>query len=135
LTEQNLTYMSLPMVINQNQNKNTVPTIINLTPHIVRIAGPSDELLGEWAPSGRAVVSMETTVDKQLSESIGFSVGRTVYGKTEGLPPPSRGTYYIVSSIVRAANLSRHDLLTPDTGPDCLRREGLPYAARRFLIS
>jgi hypothetical protein len=78
LTEQNLTYMSLPMVINQNQNKNTVPTIINLTPHIVRIAGPSDELLGEWAPSGRAVVSMETTVDKQLSESIGFSVGRTV---------------------------------------------------------
>jgi hypothetical protein len=84
--------------------------IINLTPHAINILGTVNGDI-TIPPSGRvARVSAETEHAGVIG---GLPIVRTTYGQATDLPAAESGTWYIVSSIVRAAYPARGDLLTP----------------------
>lgn len=83
--------------------------IVNLTPHPLVIQKKDGEKV-TIAPSGLARVAASYVED---SEVFGISVGHTQYGAVEGLPEEKEGTLYVVSSLVRCALPSRHDLVSP----------------------
>ena len=98
-------------------------TIINLTPHIVKLNSGK-----EFPPSGMvARVSAKfsnVTSPELLREEI--YVYRVEYGEIEGLPEPEEGKLYIVSAMVLEAGkrIGRNDLLAPATGhPETVRNE------------
>lgn len=62
------------------------------------------------------------------------------YGEAENIPDPEDGTYYIVSSMVLAAEnilpkfMRRRDLVAPATGhPDCIRKNGFIVSVPGFV--
>jgi len=77
-----------------------------MTPHAINIIdGPT------LPPSGRTIrLKMETA---PAGEVDGIPLTRTVYGKAEGLPEVEPGTYYVVSSMVKAVYPERRDFLVP----------------------
>ena len=98
-------------------------TIINLTPHIVKLNSGK-----EFPPSGMvARVSAQfslTTSPELLKEEI--YIYTVEYGEIEGLPEPKEDTLYIVSAMVLEAGerMGRNDLLAPATGhPETVRNE------------
>ena len=98
-------------------------TIINLTPHTIKINSGK-----EFPPSGMvARVSAQfslTTSPELLKEEI--YIYTVEYGEIEGLPEPEEGKLYIVSAMVLEAGkrIGRNDLLAPATGhPETIRNE------------
>lgn len=85
--------------------------VINLTPHAINYYG-ADKWIEQFPPDG-TVARLE--MEKQ-GEWVGPGVKlrtRPTPQKTVGLPPQNGGTLFIVSSMVRDANPSRLDLLSP----------------------
>lgn len=106
--------------------------IINLTPHVIKIADADGVIIREFEPSG--TIARVTTTEAPAGEIDGIPVVQTQFGEVEGLPEPQENTIYLVSSLVRSAvPESRTDVLVPDTGPTAVRDEGGRIVAVRRL--
>ena len=105
-------------------------TIINLTPHVVRLNDGT-----EFAPSG--TVARVTAVHEEQDRYEGLRIFTVLYGKVEGLPPESDAPdapIYIVSGLVLQAINGRHDVVAPATGhPSVVRREGQIHSVPGFV--
>ena len=90
--------------------------IINLTPHAVKIVREGRTLV-TIEPSGE--VARVHTVNRPLGVVVVGGVDVPLmgqsYGETTGLPRPVGDTLLLVSSLVRAANPDRGDLVSPGT--------------------
>jgi len=105
-------------------------TLINLTPHAIKVAAEDGSIVLEIAASGstaRCAASSET-----VGEIDGTPVVRSAFGPVEGLPEPIEGTVYIVSSMVAQQCAGREDVVAPDTGPTAIREKGQVVAVKRF---
>ena len=83
--------------------------IINLTPHIVNYKGH------EFKPEAKPAKVKEESFNLApiYSNDIEIEIVATKFGAVENLPNEEEETWYIVSSIVKAANPHRNDLLVP----------------------
>jgi len=97
-------------------------TLTNLTPHALTLRNPETGVETVIPPSG--TVARWATVDfERVLETVpGVPVpvaSAPVFGGAEGLPEPTPGTLFIVSSLVlQALKGSRPDVLGPGTGPN-----------------
>jgi hypothetical protein len=99
-------------------------TILNLTPHDIKIR-KADLSMVTFPKSGDvARVSMETTPVDMID---GINVDVTNPGPVVGLPAPVDGTIFIVSAMVRSAVPNRKDVFSP--GPLVRDVSGNPIAA------
>jgi hypothetical protein len=101
--------------------------LVNLTPHpvaVVRILeddlDAEPEVVLELPPSGvvarcseHARVEQELDLTAQAGRYLAVPVLRMRLGPVQGLPPPSDGTWFVVSRIVAEARPDRDDLLVP----------------------
>lgn len=103
-----------------NTNKSNVITIVNTTPHEVKIVDTEGNVVKTFAPSGLTIRLAQETVT--VGSLDGVSLTRTVYGEpamvsAEGqsspLPEVKEGTYYLVSAMIKGALPERADLLVP----------------------
>jgi hypothetical protein len=94
-------------------------SIVNLTPHSITVkdcTSPSGEVL-PWVcpPSGAIARAIEHSTPAEPID--GIPTTTTTFGVVEGLPPPSEGTYYILSSLAADAayrtGRPTEDLLVP----------------------
>lgn len=103
-------------------------TLLNYTPHEINICNPEGTAIIRSIPSsGSARVS---SVNRPGDEIDGVPFAETVFGDVTGLPEPQDGVIYIVSDFVLRALPSRTDLVRPDTGPTCVRKDGQIWAVR-----
>lgn len=101
---------------------------INLTPHTIKIKHDDNEITID--PSGTIA---RVNVEESLCGTIeGIPVVHRITGGVEGIPATQDDVYYITSSMVKAAT-SRKDVLAPDTGPTCIRKEGRIVAVTRLI--
>lgn len=117
--------------------------LVNLTPHAIHICDETGTEIIRTIPSaGMARVS---STQNTLPSIDGIPMSETVFGEVTGLPEPEPGTTYIVSDFVLRAALAesekaaqrqdwlvpvRDDLVRPDTGPTCVRKDGQIWAVR-----
>lgn len=106
---------------------------VNLTPHAISVADESGNSLYDVPPSG--VIPRVSVGYSDVGEVEGVPVVRAVYGAVEDLPEPVEGTVFIVSGMVRERISNRNDVVSPDTGPTCLREDGRIVAVTRFVTS
>lgn len=85
-------------------------TIINCTPHPV-IVILDDGTTREFAPSG--VIPRVSSIEEEMPSIMGIPTCRRIYGAVQFLPDPEEDTFFIVSSMVKAAVPNREDLLVP----------------------
>lgn len=86
--------------------------IINLTPHAINYHGKGG-WIEQFPPDGR-VARVEMREQETFDGAMGVQCKTRPTPKgTIGLPNPVEGVYLIVSSMVREANPSRLDLLSP----------------------
>ncbi len=90
--------------------------LVNLTPHEVVIR--HYHYVTTVAPSGHtARVTQKTWAVQTAWDATSCTqcipIVRSEYGPVEGLPEPVEDTIYIVSSMVRVASPTRHDLASP----------------------
>lgn len=84
-------------------------TLINLTPHEIRIIHADQEVVIQ--PSGTvARCQVEQTIVGFVN---GIPVYKAIYGQVENLPDPQPGVVYIVSALVAQAVPNRDDVLIP----------------------
>lgn len=102
-------------------------TLVNLTPHAVRIFSTDGKTeLVTVPPSGSVarvavsrvetgVIPIEWDAERLLAQDplAGLPVFVGQYGAVTGLPDTITGTIYIVSAMVRAAVPSRRDVMSP----------------------
>lgn len=88
--------------------------IINLTPHTVVICDQSGNVVKSYPSEGAARVRIEFSERPSIDD---VPVKSVTYAETEGLPPASADTFYIVSMVVAQANPGRADLLCPNSAP------------------
>lgn len=86
-------------------------TIINKTPHAVYILNKDNTILKMFPKSNGMIRVPEKNTDVGFIDGIPISV--TEWGITTDVPLPKRGTFYIVSQLVRNALPDRPDLLVP----------------------
>lgn len=101
--------------------------VVNLTPHAISVM--TEEGIRTFEPSG--VVARVQTTTETLESVSGVPVSRTQFGEVSGLPAPKSGVVYIASSLV-ASHAKRPDVLSPDTGPTAIRKDGQIVAVRAF---
>jgi hypothetical protein len=105
--------------------------IVNLTPHLIRLAVGNS--VTEIRSSGVArLTSKEIRVGSvDFMDGSGavvtIPVIRTEYGEITNLPAPCEGVLYVTSSLV-ASRANRPDVVSPDTGPTALRKDGDVWA-------
>ena len=100
--------------------------LVNLTPHEVTLQHNGEKF--SFAPNGD--VARVETAYHELSDIAGFVEYHTV----QGLPNPTPGTAYLVSSIVLAHISDRDDVFAPDTDQHAIRDgSGHITAVTRFL--
>lgn len=95
-------------------------TLVNCTPHPIRIVLPSGrtlELPAAAHPARLIAPPARSTALAVNAETVEVLVEAPPH-ETEDLPAPRPGTYYLVSSLLAAAHAGRPDLLAPATGPD-----------------
>ncbi len=90
-------------------------TIINLTPHAVVIAAPSETMM--IPSSGVARVGTSPSFDMSPINGIPVVSSPSATGVV-GLPPPLADRVYIVSGMVLAQCKGRTDVFAPGTGPN-----------------
>ncbi len=122
---------------------------INLTPHVIRIKGTNtetqEEQILEVPPSGKVAVRrpiMGESAARRLDQFEFYVSSRSlgpvvvmVQGdpKPQEFPKPAIGTIYLVSSMVQEELHACPDVLTPDTGPTAIRRNGQVWAVVRLI--
>lgn len=105
--------------------------VINLTPHPVSLADTEGNVIATFPPSGQtARVATSTEVVAQL---MGRPISRTTFGEVTGVPAPKEGVVFLVSTIVAQA-ARRPDVVSPDTGPTAVRKDGQVVAVRGFQV-
>lgn len=87
----------------------------NLTPHEVKIfklvgTAPDLDLIIEAGEEVARVSCEYMKVDKTVE---GVNLYRTIFGEVTGLPDYEKGTYLLVSTMVREALPLRKDLVSP----------------------
>jgi len=91
--------------------------LTNLTSHPLRLFTPHGVL--EVQPSGQ--LARVFTHSTPIGEVAGMAVVRPTFGEITGLPDPEPKTVFVVSQIVltalRAAGITRADVVAPDTTP------------------
>jgi hypothetical protein len=102
--------------------------IVNLTPHLIRIARGNDIL--ELPSAGLARV---TSTEIKVGEHDGIPLVKTKFSEVVGLPAPTPGTIFVVSAIV-AAHANRDDVVSPDTGGTALRKDGQVWAVFNLKV-
>jgi hypothetical protein len=112
--------------------------IINKTPHAVYILGDDRTILRVFPKSNGMIRVPEINEDIGFIEGVPISC--TTWGKTSDVPGPQRGTYYIVSQLVRNALPDRPDLLVPkqvvrDENGNILGCKRLDIGSKRFKIN
>lgn len=87
-------------------------TVVNLTPHAVRVVDKEGNIVKEFPSEGLARVSSVSTPIGVVDQ---IPVIKQEFGEIEGLPAPEEGVYYVVSAMVgtAAAKDGRTDLLGP----------------------
>lgn len=89
-------------------------TVVNLTPHAVRVVDKEGNIVKEFPSEGLARVSSVSTPIGVVDQ---IPVIKQEFGEIEGLPAPApeEGVYYVVSAMVgtAAAKDGRTDLLGP----------------------
>jgi hypothetical protein len=106
--------------------------LINLTSHMISLANAAGEIIATFLPSGvvaRCTASSE--VVQVLDLGVPFEIRRTTFGAVDGIPPPESWVFYITSTLV-AQRANRTDVVSPDTGPTAVRRDGQVVAVRAF---
>jgi len=104
--------------------------IINLTPHALGVYDAEGKNLIATIPSSGMVRVNTSAVEAGVVEIDGNSVPvvETTYGTVDGLPAAKEGTIYVVSVLViaalKAANIDRSDVVSPDTGSGSVVRDG-----------
>ena len=100
-----------------------VPSVINLTPHEIKIMGRSG-----WVsyPASGDVARVEMHTTPTESPLPGVYAHRQKRFGVSGLPAWRHGTIYLVSIVVLYAleGHERTDVFAPDTGPDSAVRDG-----------
>ena len=96
--------------------KETIMTIINLTPHAINFVDETGCPLVTVEPSGQlARVTAKTITTGSITVGdVTLPVTGTTYGEVEGLPAPEEGTIYIVSSLVASRCPDRTDVFIPN---------------------
>ena len=84
--------------------------IINLTPHSVVIVREGGNITIPASGTLARVAARTATV----GEIDGIPVTSTEFGEVEGLPAPTPGTAYVVSSIVASRVPDREDVFIPN---------------------
>ena len=105
--------------------------IKNLTPHVINVEFATGTLSFAPEQEGARVRAEE----KECGSVMGVPVVSLTWGKTQGLPEPEEGVFLLVSALVREANPTRKDLISPDTGPTAIRLNGQVTAVRRFVTN
>lgn len=83
---------------------------INLTPHAINFIKEDGSTL--TIPASGTLARM-TTLTVVTGEIDGIPITETVFGKVEGLPAPSEGNIFIVSSLVAQRVPDRNDVFIP----------------------
>ena len=100
--------------------------IINLTPHDVKVLDAyAARIVGFYPRSGmiarvNTFTALEAPDILKCDDNPEVPFYITAFLNTEFLPAPKKDVYYIVSSVVKAANPERNDLLVPH---DLVRNE------------
>ena len=115
----------------KRKRENTM-TIINLTPHDVKICNDGGEVVATYPKSG--TVARVATNKQIIGEIDGVVIKAVSYGAIDNLPTPADGVVYIVSMVVAQAARGRSDLVSPDTAPDAAVRDaaGLIVGVKNF---
>jgi hypothetical protein len=110
--------------------------IINLTPHAIVICYKNGEKT-EIQSTGlvRVTTFPGLPVGAIYKDMDGLLYASPTYGEVEGLPPRSRGTIYIVSTMVAQHCIGRPDVFSPGTGPNDnpIRENGKIVAVTRLI--
>jgi hypothetical protein len=102
--------------------------LLNYTPHSITVCNiAGTEIIRTIPSSGVARVSSENRSGDPID---GVPFSETILGDVTGLPDPQPDTMYIVSDFVVRALPNRDDLVRPDTGPSCVRKDGQIWAVR-----
>jgi hypothetical protein len=105
--------------------------VINLTPHAISVANSEGGVVMTLPPSGN--VARVATSQEVVWELVERPVTRTVFGEVTGIPAPAEGIVYLVSTLVAQA-ARRPDVVSPDTGPTAVRKDGQVVAVRGFQV-
>lgn len=89
-------------------------SIVNLTPHEIRLVRPEGVLRIPPARQVACVAVRRIDAGRIDTGGVTITLWRTAYGEVEGLPDPAPNTLYVVSPLVAAAARERDDLLIPD---------------------
>jgi hypothetical protein len=107
---------------------------INLTPHTINVYRGDDVILS-IPSSGYCRVA---TTQESVGELDGIPVVKTRYGEVEGLPPPKKGTTYIVSAMaLQVVGHCWNDVVAPNTSPESAVRndKGEIIGVRSFVVA
>lgn len=85
--------------------------IINLTPHDINVLSDDLSPVKTYKNEGIARVSTEAKLVGNTDN--GVNIYETKYGTVTGLPQKEKGTFYIVSMLVKQACVDRKDLYSP----------------------
>jgi len=84
--------------------------IINMTPHPIIIVGEEGQEVKRFEKGNQIRLTSRTEPEGYIA---GIPISHTVFGEPEGLPEYKKGTFYIVSQLVKSALPYRKDLLVP----------------------
>jgi hypothetical protein len=84
---------------------------VNLTPHSISFQRPDGTVLC-IEPSGGVARCLVTSTP--VGEIEGIQVITSTFGDVTGLPEPSEGVVYLVSSLVLSGIRDRDDVMAPD---------------------
>lgn len=109
--------------------------LINLTPHRLNFYTPQ----GVTAVEVSGTLARVSSSSQKTGEVAGVPIYSTAFAEVQGLPEPQEGTFYVVSTLIltalKAAGLSRPDLVAPGTGPNdgAVRAEGKVVGVTRLV--
>ncbi|MDP2812211.1 MAG: hypothetical protein Q8O32_00770 [bacterium] len=105
--------------------------IKNLTPHamvVFGLDGTTEVARIEPIGSIARVLTQATDAGTVTIDGVEIPVVETAYGQVENLPEPQDGTTLVVSILVvsalKALGIVRDDVVSPDTGPQSVVRDG-----------
>ena len=109
-------------------------TILNLTPHAVKVLAEDGEVALEIPkPDQNTVLPRVATVSEKVGEFQGAPLLRSELGAVENLPEMADGQLILVSAMVRLARPDRKDLVSP--GSLVRNDEGQPVGCQGLTVN